>query len=183
MLDRIKYQLHRRQYRERYRMLDELLSNQTLSRAQLLLKQQRDLSSIIQHAYSNTPYYHEKYADYMADNPHQLQIDKLPILHKNEVVKHKDAMLARDADRSTLSIGNTGGSTGKPVSFYYDQHKHELMRAGMIRSYMWSGWQPGQKILNFWGARQDIQHGSSLGKKYQDYIAAEETIAAYEYSE
>jgi phenylacetate-CoA ligase len=82
-----------------------------------------------------------------------------------------------------LNIGNTGGSTGKPLSFYYDQHKHELMRAGMCRSYMWCGWRPGQKILNFWGARQDIQHRSSLSQKYQNYIAAEKTIAAYEYTE
>ena len=180
---RIKHQLHRRQHGERYRMLDELLRKQTLSRAELQEKQQHAPFAIIQHAYSNTPYYQKKYADYLADNPHPLQIDKLPILHKDEVVQHKDAMLARDADRHTLSIGNTGGSTGKPVSFYYDQHKHELMRAGMIRSYMWSGWKPGQKILNFWGARQDIAQGSSLGQKYQDFIAAEKTIAAYGYTE
>ena len=31
------------------------------------------------------------------------------------------------------------------------------MRADMTRSDMMSCWRPGQKILNFWGARQDIK--------------------------
>ena len=183
MLYQLKHHLHRRLHRERFILLDQLLHNQTLSRAQLLIQQQHALSAIIQHAYSNTPYYHEKYAQSPRNNAHELVADSLPILQKDDVVQHMDEMLARDIDKRTLSIGNTGGSTGKPVSFYYDQHKHELMRAGMCRSYMWSGWKPGQKILNFWGARQDIQQGSSSSKKYRDYIAAEKTIAAHEYTE
>ena len=183
MIYQLKHQLHRRLHRERFALLDQLLHNQTLSKAQLLTKQQQELSAIIRDAYSNTPYYREKYAQSPRNNAHELVADSLPILQKDEVVQHMDDMLARDIDRQTLSIGNTGGSTGKPLSFYYDQHKHELMRAGMCRSYMWSGWMPGQKILNFWGARQDIQQGSSISHKYREYVAAEKTIAAYEYSE
>jgi phenylacetate-CoA ligase len=183
MLYRIKHQLQRIQHPERYRMLDQLLHNQTLSRTELLHKQQQGLLAIIQHACNNTPHYREKYARLINNNAQELIANSLPILHKDEVVRHKNEMLSRDTDKRTLSIGHTGGSTGKPLAFYYDQHKHELMRAGMCRSYMWSGWRPGQKILNFWGARQDIRLSSSLSQKYQDYIAAEKTIAAYEYSE
>ena len=72
-----------------------------------------------------------------------------------DVVAHLPEMLARGNDPQRTKIGHTGGSTGKPLAFYYDEAKHELMRAGMMRSYMLSGWRPGQKILNFWGARQD----------------------------
>ncbi|MCL5060542.1 MAG: hypothetical protein M1449_08600, partial [Candidatus Thermoplasmatota archaeon] len=61
--------------------------------------------------------------------------------------------------------------------------KHELMRAGMMRSYRLSGWRPGQKILNFWGARQDVVPGGVFGAQIGDFIAAEHTIAAYEYTE
>ena len=70
-----------------------------------------------------------------------------------------DDLLADTADRSQVKTGHTGGSTGKPLAFYYDDAKHELMRAGMMRSYRLSGWRPGQKILNFWGARQDVVPG------------------------
>ena len=174
----LRHALHRSGHRERYKLLDELLHNQTLSRAQLLDKQRKDLSAIIAHAFEQSPYYREKYA-----GVNEMLVDELPILLKDEVIQHRDAMLARDVERSAVRIGNTGGSTGKPVSFYYDAHKGELMRAGMCRSYMWSGWQPGQKILNFWGARQDLKGGSGWRKRLKQAIAAEHTIAAYEYTE
>jgi len=85
--------------------------------------------------------------------------------------------------RSQAKIGHTGGSTGKPLAFWYDDAKHELMRAGMMRSYMLSGWRPGQKILNFWGARQDVVPGGVFGAQLGDFIAAEHTISAFEYTE
>ena len=146
-------------------------------------QQQNDLSAIIDHAYTNVPFYRENYAQAVGNEANEIAVSSLPILHKDEVIQHRDEMLARDLERSLLKIGNTGGSTGKPVSFYYDAYKGELMRAGMCRSYMGSGWKPGQKILNFWGARQDIKGGSSFGKIVKDAIAAEKTIAAYEYTE
>lgn len=173
----LRHALHRSGHRERYKLLDELLHNQTLSRAQLLDKQRKDLSAIIAHAFDQAPYYREKYA-----RAEELLVANLPILLKDEVIRHRDDLVARDVERGALKIGNTGGSTGKPVSFYYDAHKGELMRAGMCRSYMWSGWLPGQKILNFWGARQDLK-GGGWRKRLKQAIAAEHTIAAYEYTE
>ena len=177
MISRLKQALHRRRYPQRYALLEQLLRTQALPREQLLAQQQRDLAAIVEHACHNVPYYQRKYAHA------ELAAGSLPLLRKDEVLQHRDEMVARDVDRSLLKIGNTGGSTGKPLAFYYDNHKSELMRAGMCRSYMWSGWRPGQKILNFWGARQDIQGGASLAKRYGDFIAAEQTIGAYEYSE
>lgn len=183
MIYRVKHLLHRNRHRERFALLDGLLHNQTLTREQLLGKQRKDLSAIIDHAFTNVPFYREKYAQAVRNETNELAVGSLPILHKDEVIQHRDEMLARGFDRSRLRIGNTGGSTGKPVSFHYDAYKGELMRAGMCRSYMASGWKPGQKILNFWGARQDIKGGSSFGKMVNDAIAAEKTIAAYEYTE
>jgi phenylacetate-CoA ligase len=52
-----------------------------------------------------------------------------------------------------------------------------------MRSYMLSGWRPGQKILNFWGALQDVVAGGVFGSRWGDFIAAEHTLAAYEYTE
>lgn len=177
MIHRVKHALHRSRHRERFRLLDELLHNQALSREQLLARQRQDLAEIVAHAAEQTPYYGEKYRG------RGRSIAELPILLKDEVIAHRDEMLVRGCDRNALKIGNTGGSTGKPVSFYYDRHKHELMRAGMCRSYMGAGWQPGQKILNLWGAPQDIRGGRRLAKRLGDYLAAETTLPAYQYSE
>lgn len=181
MMQHLKHWLHRCQYRERYQLLDQLSHTQAMRQDEVILKQQAALSDIIRHATLHTRYYRDKYTG-MPLPAAGAPIDTLPILRKSEVIAHKDAMLADSVDSASLRLGRTGGSTGSPVAFYYDQHKMELMRAGMLRSYQLSSWQPGQKILNFWGARQDLKT-ATVGKQISDFIAAEKTLAAYDYTE
>jgi phenylacetate-CoA ligase len=187
MMARLRHWLHRRRYPQRYAQLDQLMPTQTLDRAALLAKQQRDLSDIVCFAAAHTRYYAESLPPMLHGGAPD--ICTLPILRKDTVRQRLADLLADTADRSQTPIGHTGGSTGKPLAFYYNDAKHELMRAGMMRSYQLSGWRPGQKILNFWGARQDIVPGGVFGAKLgihaliDDFIAAEHTISAYEYTE
>jgi phenylacetate-CoA ligase len=174
--------LHRRQRPLRYAMLDRLLGEQPRDREQALRRREDDLRAMVGFAVANTDYYHDRYARAGIAAASAWSIADLPLLRKEDVVRHLEGMLARHADRGQAKIGYTGGSTGKPLAFWYDETKHELMRAGMMRSYMGSGWRPGQKILNFWGARQDTAAGGVFGAGYGDFIAAERTIAAYEYT-
>jgi phenylacetate-CoA ligase len=167
--------LHRRRYPERYDQLDRLIHNLALSREQLLARQQVDYAAILAHAAAHVPYYSERLQ----------QAGVVPALTKDQVRERLDDLLSDDADRSQVKLGHTSGSTGKPLAFWYDEHKHELMRAGMMRGFMMSGWQPGQKVLNFWGARQDVAAGGvfGLGSTWADWIAAEKTIGATEFTE
>ncbi len=176
MLRSLRHWLHRRRYPLRYAQLDQLLRNQALSREELLRKQQADFADIVAFAAANVPYY----AECLGGHP-----DVIPLLEKDAVRERLDDLLARDVDRSQVKLGHTGGSTGKPLAFWYDEAKHELMRAGMMRGFMMSGWRPGQKVLNFWGARQDVAAGGvfGLGSAWSDFIAAEKTIGATEFSE
>ena len=174
--------LHRRRHRERFALLDELLGNQALSREQLLRKQREDLAGIVAFAVGNTDYYAERFAGISGIEERRIAVADFPILRKEDVIANRDALLARGADRSRVSIGHTGGSTGRPLAFYWDAAKHELMRAGMMRSYMGSGWRPGQRIVNFWGAAQDIRHGG-LAKRLGEIITGEKTLGAREYDE
>lgn len=185
MIHRLKHALHKRWRPQRYALLDELLRNQRLSPAQMREKQQTELARTLAFAYQAVPYYRQTF-------PHEgARLGEVPILQKSSVITHRDALLADGLDAKTLKLGKTGGSTGQPVSFYYDAFKGELMRAGMTRSYMMSGWLPGQKILNFWGAKQDIKPGAgrhasgyASGKQVlKSWLAAEKTIPAYEFSE
>jgi len=173
----LKVRLHRRRRPQRYAFLDELLATQALSRAQLLQKQRADLRAMLRFARENTAWYGRT----LAGIPDTADIATLPILRKEDVVAHLPELLARGNDPATTPVGYTGGSTGKPLAFWYDEAKHELMRAGMMRSYMMSGWRPGQKILNFWGARQDTVPGGVFGgARLDDWIAAERTLPAHE---
>ncbi|HQS82277.1 MAG TPA: hypothetical protein PKV42_07425 [Thiobacillus sp.] len=181
MIARLRHWLHRRHHPLRYDHLDALLRTQSLKREDLLARQQRDLADIVDFAAAHTPYYAETLAPFLQNG--RFGFNELPVLKKDDVTRRLDNLLADTANRSQAKLGHTGGSTGKPLVFWYDDTKHELMRAGMMRSYMLSGWQPGQKILNFWGARQDVVPGGVFGAQLGDAIAAEHTISAYEYTE
>jgi len=181
----LRHWLHRRLRSRRFALLDALLHTQSLDRQAVLQKQQQDLAGIIAYATQNTAYYAARFAPLLRvpAAPDGLPLGTLPILRKEDIRPHLDELLDRNADRRQVKLGHTGGSTGNPLAFWYDDAKHELMRAGMCRSYMMSGWQPGEKILNFWGARQDTQIGGVFGAGWTDFIAAEKTIAAFECSE
>jgi phenylacetate-CoA ligase len=191
MIEHLRQWLHRRGHPVRYAQLEQLLHNQALSREEVLRKQRRDLADLVAFAAGNTAYYAEKLAPFLGDASQPAQLGDLPILSKDGVASRLDDLLARDADRSRVKIGHTGGSTGKPLAFWYDEAKHELMRAGMMRGFMMSGWRPGQKVLYFWGARHDTvkggvfggSRGAHWGAHLGDLIAAEKTIAAVEFSE
>jgi phenylacetate-CoA ligase len=166
--------LHRRQRPLRYAYLEELLATQALDRAAVLRKQRDDRDAIVRFARDNSNYYAKRFVGIES-------FDALPILTKPDVVAHLNELLAQGHDPAATPLGYTGGSTGKPLAFFYDEAKHELMRAGMMRSYLLSGWRPGQKILNFWGARQDTVSGGVFGGAARDdFIAAEKTLPAHE---
>jgi phenylacetate-CoA ligase len=177
LLRPLRCSLHRQHFPERHALLDQLLRNQALSREALMRKQRLDFADMVAFATTNTRYYAEKFGALTNAPP-----ERLPFLEKDAVRERLDDLLARSADLSRVKLGHTGGSTGKPLSFWYDSAKHELMRAGMMRGFMMSGWQPGQKVLNFWGARQDVAAGGVFGSNWSDWIAAEQTIAATEFS-
>ncbi|MDO9224418.1 MAG: hypothetical protein Q8M09_08720 [Pseudomonadota bacterium] len=178
MIRPLRHWLHARQHPLRYAQLDQLLRNQSLSREAVLKKQQDELAGIVAHACQHVPYYRERFAGLDGAAFHDL-----PILTKEAVASRLDDLLSDDADRAQVKLGHTGGSTGKPLAFWYDQAKHELMRAGMMRGFMMSGWRPGQKVMYFWGARHDTRKGGVFGGGWGDLIAAEKTITAVEYSE
>jgi phenylacetate-CoA ligase len=168
-----RYWLHRHRYPERYAQLEILLRNQALSREQMLHEQRAAFDDMLAFAAANVPYYSQS----LGAHP-----GVVPILEKDAVRERLPDLLARDADPDQVKLGHTGGSTGKPLAFWYDEAKHELMRAGMMRGFMMSGWRPGQKVLNFWGARQDVAAGGVFGSNWSDLIAAEKTIGATEFS-
>lgn len=180
MITALRHWLHRRQYPGRHAQLDSLRQNQALSRVALLERQRRDFVGMVRFAATHADFYTKHLGDLSAWDGTP---GSLPILTKEDVRAHLDGLLVRGADRARTKIGHTGGSTGQPLAFWYDEAKHDLMRAGMMRGFMMAGWRPGQKVLYLWGARQDTGKGGVFGQRLTDAIAGERTIAAVEYTE
>jgi phenylacetate-CoA ligase len=180
MIPALRRWLHRHRYPQRYAHLDRLLAHQALDRAALLEKQQGDFAAIVRHAAAHVPYYTRRLGDLTGWDG---SVESLPVLTKEDVRNHLDDLLDRDADRAHVDVGHTGGSTGHPLAFWYDEAKHELMRAGMMRGFMMSGWRPGRKVLYLWGARQDVGKDGVFGQRLADALAGERTVAALEFTE
>jgi phenylacetate-CoA ligase len=176
-MSRLKYFIHRQARPLRYRLLKSLLENEALSAEQLLHYQQQQFNAMVRYAIEHTEFYRDRYQGITGPD---YDSTGLPVLAKQDVVEQRDAMLAGGPDQAGLKLGYTGGSTGQPLAYYYTDEKTEHMRAGMMRSYRWAGWRPGDRVLNFWGARQDIR---KPGDRLRRYAAAEQTQGAYEFSD
>ena len=180
LIGRLKHLVHRQARPLRYRLLKPLLAHEALSGEQLQHYQQQQFSAMVRYAIRHTDYYRDSYQGISGPD---LDSRDLPVLTRQAVLEQRDAMVAGGLDQAGLKLGYTGGSTGSPLAFYYTDEKTEHMRAGMMRSYRWAGWRPGDKVLNFWGAQQDIRKPRTAGDRLRRYAAAEHTLGAYEFSE
>jgi len=180
MIRRLRHWADRRRHPARYARLAELLPIVALTRRQLMRRQRRDLEAMLRFAAANTDFYAERLGPLLPKGGGAIEVVDLPVLEKQDVLAHMDAMLARDADRRQVKVGHTGGS---PMAFYYDEAKHELMLAGMMRGFMMSGWRPGQRVLYFWGAARDVRRGGIFGRHGRGLLGVERSLAAVEYSE
>ncbi|MBT7307672.1 MAG: phenylacetate--CoA ligase family protein [Gammaproteobacteria bacterium] len=173
------YPLQRLLYRERFRLLNQLLANQQLEQSSLLQKQHHDLTALLKFAVSQVPYYHQR----LGCMDWSTFPGCLPILQKADLIQYGEELINEQADRSTLQQGYTGGSTGTPLAYYYDAHKTELMHAGQYRSFMQCGWRPGEPVLQFWGASQDQQQHPALSERIHTSLSAEQIVGAYQFDE
>lgn len=181
MIRQLRHWMHRWRYPGRYTRLDELLPIQTMDRQQVQQRQQVDFEGMVRFAASHTEFYAAQFHGLTAAGQ-PIRPDMLPILEKQDVIGHMDELLVSGVDHDRIKVGHTGGSTGKPLAFYYDDAKHELMLAGMMRGFMMSGWRPGQKVLYFWGAARDVSANGVFGVGAGDRWSVEKTVAAVEFS-
>ena len=183
MMHLLRHWMQRRRHPERYAQLQSLLSVQGHSRQQLLQRQARDFAELARFAADHTDFYAHRFGARLAHAGRLPGPADLPVLEKQDVIDHLDGLLVRDADPTQVKIGYTGGSTGMPLAFYYDDAKHELMLAAMMRGFMMSGWRPGQKILYFWGASRDVAPGGVFGGAHDGFLSAEKSIPAVAFDE
>jgi len=105
------------------RFMGLLEQSQSWSAAALDEYQCRELQRLASHCYANVPYYRELFdrlalTDRDIRRPEDLQ--KLPLLDREQVVRNVNGLTAANVPRRRLLYQTTGGTSGKPMAIYVD---------------------------------------------------------------
>jgi phenylacetate-coenzyme A ligase PaaK-like adenylate-forming protein len=139
--------------RNTFRYWRQLEGSQWLAPVELEQRQLQALKRLIEHAYTNCPYYTEAWLNQGLE-PRKLQkrrdFEQWPVIDRSVISAHRFQMRARTS-ALRLIHKSTGGSAGVPLHFDLDHDSHDRRTAAWLRGYRWAGAEPGRKELYLWG--------------------------------
>ncbi len=144
------------------RYLRQFEKTQYLPPALLRDVQLRRLRALLDHAYRQCPFYRLRFerVGLLPGDVRRLEdLRALPVLEKADIQKHRDRMVAHGWPPADLIPNHTGGSTGRPLSFYLSRDRKCSRAAATLRHNRWAGWDIGDKTAVLWGAPRDVPAG------------------------
>lgn len=168
---RLRYE---RVFWDYYRLLQK---SQWWSRQELEEYQMKQLSRLLSHAYANVPYYSHVFKERHL-KPEDIRsyddLQKLPYLTKEILRERLPEFVASNYPASRLQSANTGGSSGIPVSFYYEKGATGAIQLAFIVN-QWSrvGYQIGDRCVLLAGAFV----GRSKKNKYWHYNPVDKLLS------
>jgi phenylacetate-CoA ligase len=128
--------------------LRSLLKRAYWPRSKLEVYQNKKLREIIHYAYDNVPFYH-RWLKQRRIRPEDIRtvkdLNKLPVLRKDEVRRNHNEMISQKFDVSKLKKCRTSGSTGEPLHFFLSSSEDEYRKAKHLRASMSCGQKPRDK--------------------------------------
>jgi len=172
--------------RSTFKYYKEYEKNQWLSPDEIKHIQWVKLKKLLEHSYKNVEYYKQQWRNIGATPKDIKTLDdyrRLPILDKQMIRQHYDELIAKNHHHSTRTK-KTGGSTGVPLRFEFDDESDQRRNAVMWRGYRWAGNKMGNKSLYIWGAPIDEEDKQ---KKFKDacynYITRKKILNSFALSE
>ncbi len=127
--------------------------------------QLKRIREITVHAGNTSPYYRELFRTHGIE-PMEIRsfedFRKIPLLAKEDIQRHEKSMASTAFSLEQLFPDKTGGSTGKPISYYRDYPRRDMQKAAAIRHDRWAHQDIGDKIAVIWGHREDVALMSRL---------------------
>ena len=157
----------------RLRYLAELQRSQFLSAKALRKLQWQSLQTMLAHAQRESPFYREAFQRAgirQGDVRSPRDLRTVPTLSKAQVQESGAAMIADSFKDRPLVRDMTGGSTGSPMVFYYDENRRDSRTAAAMRHDRWTGWDLGEKMGVLWGAPRDLARPPALKDRVRDWI-------------
>jgi phenylacetate-CoA ligase len=153
--------LERERYSGRYPEYQDLLSkSERWSRQELLAYQAERLREIVKHAYDSVPYYRARFDERRLkpeDIRSQADLEKLPLLTKEDIRTHYDALKSTALPAKLMRKGHTSGTTGRPLTVAYDRDTVWMTYAVFDRHYRFAGLRMGQD-----GDRIAVARGNTI---------------------
>ena len=159
-----------------YKYYKFLKKTEKFTKSELIKLQEHKMKNLLIHAYNNVPYYH----DLLNKNklkPKDFQslsdLQKIPILTK-EIIQNKSEQLiinAKNRKHYKYQTAQTGGSTGKPLTFHRDLNDNYISWAAYLRAMQWIDYNWGDRTYKLWGAPViNESTKKSIGKKIEENI-------------
>lgn len=169
--------------RKTFRYIDELAEAQYMDSKALKELQFNKLRKLLIHSKKNIPYYEQCFLKAGFD-PEKMQsiedIQVLPLLSKEDIRLNLDNMKWNDCPGGLYRY-NTGGSSGKPLVFYFDRMRQGYDAAARALTHQWFGVDVGDKELYLWGSPLEATKQDKL-KDFRDKITNDLLISAFELS-
>ncbi len=139
-----------------YRYYQQLLENQFRSPDEIMAINWEKRKRLLKYAYEQVPFYRKRFQSVgllPSDVRDMHHWNAVPILTKEDLVKHFHELMSPDANACDRYLSTTGGSTGEPVKVYHDaRYPMETL-----------GW----RMLQWWGLSfgSDVGYARRLSKK------------------
>jgi phenylacetate-CoA ligase len=157
MLNAYAAKIHRQRYGRRFEEVEvELEGTQHLSKERIEAYQSRLLARLIEHAYGTVPYYRKLFDAHgvaPGDIRSAADLPRIPVLTKEIVKRNAEALISRAASRDRLTVGRTSGTTGSPLTVYWDDETCIYANALDWRQKRWAGVTPGDRLAVIFGRK------------------------------
>lgn len=132
----------------------QLLTSESATKEQIAAYKEEETFRIIDYAYRHCPFYHSSFQSRgltPSDFKCMDDLQKFPILTKEDVRRYWMGMLSDEADRQTLISRHTSGSTGKALDFFLSRENLQFYWATVWRGRARADIHKGDLHLNFTG--------------------------------
>jgi phenylacetate-CoA ligase len=147
--------IHRERYGKPFKnTLEQIIKTEWFSPEQIYEYQGSRLKRIVRHAYETVPFYREHYQKHGVgpeDIKELRDISKLPLLTREDVKAAGDDLISAKYPVRKLFHGHTSGTTGSPLSFYWDKQTCVYTNAVDWRQKLWGGVRYGDRLALFLG--------------------------------
>lgn len=127
-----------------------VLRSPLIERPALKRLQNQKLRRILRHAWQYVPYYRRLF-DRVGLDPDSIEsvedLARLPVTTKSDLLAAGSDAISSYYRRNELLSLRTTGSTGEPMTLYFDRHFEQVRKMLFLRALLSVGYRPGERLL------------------------------------